>query len=158
LGRVPFIPQYVLIPCWQRNLLCGIRVPEKVDFPVAGGIDSANIASSAKEVRMTFRLVSLFLLVSAIPAFSQYDNAAQQTKQKIWSQGQMMRTDSPPEIDAQKTRLVAIHQDAASLSDLSASLQSDLAQLQKGILAKDLEQKLKKVEKLAKRLRQEMMP
>jgi hypothetical protein len=38
---------------------------------------------------------------------------------------------------------------------LSAALQSDLQQLQEGLLAKDLAQNLKKVEKLSRKLRQE---
>jgi hypothetical protein len=70
----------------------------------------------------------------------------------------MMRPDSPPELDPRAARLKAIHDDAVDLSTLSASLQSDLAQLQKGMLAKDLAQKLKQVEKLSKKLRQEMEP
>lgn len=35
-------------------------------------------------------------------------------------------------------------------------MQSDLSQLRKGILSKDLAQNLKKMEKLAKKLRQEV--
>ena len=52
----------------------------------------------------------------------------------------------------------AIHQDAEELSILSASVQSDLQQLANGLLAKDLSAKLKRMEKLSKKLRQEMNP
>lgn len=76
--------------------------------------------------------------------------------QMIWSRGQMMRPDTPPGLDPQAIKLEAIHHDAADLSSLSASVQTDLQQLQKGFLAKDLDQKLKKMEKLSKKLRQEM--
>ena len=69
-----------------------------------------------------------------------------------------MRREAAPELDTRAARLEAIHHDAVDLSTLSASLQSDLEQLQKGMLAKDLAQKLKKVEKLSKKLRQEMSP
>ena len=55
-------------------------------------------------------------------------------------------------------RLEAIHHDAAEFSTLSASLQSELQQLQRGLLSKDLEQKLKRMEKLSKKLRQEVAP
>jgi len=53
-------------------------------------------------------------------------------------------------------RLQAIHEDAEHLSALSISLQSDLQQLQKGMLTKDLAENLKKIEKLSKKLRQEV--
>jgi hypothetical protein len=76
----------------------------------------------------------------------------------MWSRGQMMRPDTPPEFDPLAARLKALQRDAADLSALSASLQSDLAQLQKGFLAKNLDQKLKQMEKVSKRLRQEMQP
>jgi hypothetical protein len=69
-----------------------------------------------------------------------------------------MRPDTPPDLDLRAARLKTIHDDAADLSTLSASLQSDLQQLQKGMLAKDLAQKLKQMEKLSKKLRQEMEP
>ena len=55
-------------------------------------------------------------------------------------------------------RLQTINQDASELSALSASVQSDLNQLRKGMLVKDLAQNLKKMEKLAKKLRQEVSP
>jgi hypothetical protein len=55
-------------------------------------------------------------------------------------------------------RLQAINQDAQELSALSASLQSGLLQLRKELLTKDLTPNLKKMEKLAKKLRQEVSP
>ena len=38
----------------------------------------------------------------------------------------------------------------------SSLMQSDLSQLRKGVLSKELEQNLKRMEKLAKKLRQEV--
>jgi hypothetical protein len=103
------------------------------------------------------RLVAVLLIFLALPVPGQ-DAASERMSQMVWSRGQMMRSDSPPDLDLRAARLEAIHHDAADLSTLSASVQSDLQQLQKGLLAKDLDQKLKKMEKLAKRLRQEMTP
>ncbi len=107
---------------------------------------------------MFVRLVFVLLTFLAVPVFSLQTSVTQQTSQRIWARGQMMRPDSAPELDPQAARLEAIHRDAADLSTLSASLQSDLDHLQKGMLAKDLAQKLKKMEKLSKKLRQEMAP
>ncbi|HTW56971.1 MAG TPA: hypothetical protein VMD99_02450 [Terriglobales bacterium] len=105
---------------------------------------------------MPTRLVSLFLLFATVPLFCQQGTIAGRADQWMWNRGKMMRPDSPPELDTRKAQLAAIHQDADELAALSASLQSDLQQLQKGMLSKDLAQKLKKVEKLSKRLRQEV--
>jgi len=55
-------------------------------------------------------------------------------------------------------RLQAINQDAQDLAKLSAELQSDLQQLQRGMLSKELAPNLKKMEKLSKKLRQEVSP
>jgi hypothetical protein len=107
---------------------------------------------------MSVRLVFALLIFLATPVLSLQTGISQQASQRVWSRGQMMRPDSAPELDPQAARLEAIHHDAADLSVLSASLQSDLEQLQKGMLAKDLGQKLKKMEKLSKKLRQEMAP
>jgi hypothetical protein len=115
------------------------------------------MASSPAEVRMSTRLVFVLLIFLAIPVCSQ-QSIGPQTQQRIWARGQGMRPDSPPELDTRAARLQALHHDAAALSTLSVSLQSDLAQLQKGMLAKDLAQKLKQVEKLSKKVRQEMAP
>lgn len=62
----------------------------------------------------------------------------------------------PPTVNSQALRLQAINQDASELSTLSASMQPDLNQLRKGVLSKDLAQNLKKMEKLTKKLRQEV--
>jgi len=70
----------------------------------------------------------------------------------------MMRPDSPPGLDANRILIRTIQHDALELSSLNAALQSDLHNLQKGMMPKDLAENLKKVEKLSKRLRQEVSP
>jgi hypothetical protein len=109
-----------------------------------------------REVYMPTRLVSILVVFLAVPALTQQQAAVERVQQGIWSRGQMMRPDSPPEADARAAQQQAIHEDAVELSKVSASLQSDLQQLQKGLLTKDLAQNLKKVEKLSKKLRQEV--
>jgi hypothetical protein len=106
---------------------------------------------------MSTRLVCLLLILLAVPVISQ-SNSPQQTRNRIQSfnKDKEMRREATPELDTKAVQLEAIHHDAADLSTLSTSLQSDLEQLQKGMLAKDLAEKLKKIEKLSKKLRQEM--
>ena len=67
-----------------------------------------------------------------------------------------VRPEPPNLADLRTVRLQSIHQDAEQLSALSTALQSDLQQLQKGMLSKDLTDNLKKIEKLSKKLRQEV--
>ncbi len=105
---------------------------------------------------MQLRLAPVFLILLAVPVLSQHSTTGGQMQQWVWSRGQMMRPDSAPELDPRVAQLEAIHHDAADLSTLSTSLESDLQQLQKGKLAKDLGEKLKKVEKLSRKLRQEL--
>ncbi len=107
---------------------------------------------------MNARLVLSLLVITIVPGptFSQQSPMQQKIQQRYSAHDNTLRPEPLPEADQRAMRQKAIFQDVAELSDLSASLQSDLQQLQKGMLAKDLNQKLKKVEKLSKRLRQEM--
>ena len=60
----------------------------------------------------------------------------------------------PAKIPAQdKTQL---QHDAKELADLSASLPADIDQVSRGMLPKDVVERLKHIEKLAKRLRSEL--
>ena len=62
-----------------------------------------------------------------------------------------------PEVSPEQ-RAQAIRQEAQDLSALSNAIQDDLQKLQKGMLTKDLNGKLKKLEKLAKHLREDVEP
>jgi len=107
---------------------------------------------------MSIRLASLLLILLVIPVSGQRSTISERASQRIESRNQAVGPESPTEIDQQRVRMAAVNHDAADLSSLTASLQSDLQQLQKGMLARDLEQKLRKIEKLSKKLRQEMAP
>lgn len=74
-----------------------------------------------------------------------------------WSPS-IVKPEPPRDTNDKAFRQQAISQDARQLAALSASLQADLQQLQKGFLSKDLGQNLKKMEKLSKKLRQEVSP
>ena len=101
------------------------------------------------------RLVLLVSLLT-VPALTQQSSMSPQVPGRNWSLPPAIRPEPPRESDLRAVRLVSIHQHAQELSALSNSVQSDLQQLQKGILSKDLANNLKKMEKLSKTLRQEM--
>jgi len=102
----------------------------------------------------TIRLVLLVSLLT-VPALTQ-QGIPPQMPGRNWTLSPAIRPEPPRESDLQVMRLQSIHSDAEQLSALSTLLQSDLQQLQKGVLSKDLTDNLKKIEKLSKRLRQEV--
>jgi hypothetical protein len=128
------------------------------------GVGLISVIAFASEVRMSTRLLSLLSVLLVVPAVSQQTmtNAQQRVEQRIAQKSQWhdeLNTGTDPvSVDARSARIQALHHDAAELSELSASVQSDLQGLQNGLLAKDLHEKLKKMEKLSKRLRRDMEP
>jgi hypothetical protein len=123
------------------------------------GVQFRSVVCCTTEVRMPARLVSLLLVLLAVPAVSQQSSIEARISQRIQDHEQKIeRVMTAPKLDARAARLQATHHDAEELSALSASVQSDLQQLRKGLLAKDLDEKLKKMEKLSKKLRRDMEP
>lgn len=102
------------------------------------------------------RMVLLVSLLT-VPALTQQSGMiAPQIPGRNWTMAPAVRPEAPREADLRAIRLQAVHEDAECLSALSVSLQLDLQQLQKGMLTKDLAENLKKIEKLSKKLRQEV--
>ena len=99
---------------------------------------------------MSARFVLPLAVLMCVPAICQQGMPMPMGRPVQW---QHPLPEVPPAARAQ-----AIQQEAHDLSTLSSSVQADLQQLQKGMLAKDLHDKLKRMEKLAKRLRQDMEP
>ena len=101
---------------------------------------------------MGVRLVLVSVLFFAAPAVAQ--------QSKIYPMSPYTMKDARPEplgeADLQVVRIQEIRHDVQELFSLSATLQSDLQQLQKGMLSKELGQHLKKMEKLSKKVRQEV--
>ncbi len=100
---------------------------------------------------MSARAALPLLFLLAVPAFCQ--QAVMPTPM-----GRPVQWSHPlPEVSPAQ-RVQAIQQEAHDLLALSSSVQEDLEKLQKGLLARDLHDKLKKMEKLAKRLREDVGP
>jgi hypothetical protein len=108
---------------------------------------------------MSARLAGLLFVLIVVPALSQQANIQERIEKKIdWHNEMAAGTIPPAELDANAARVKTMHQDAEELSALSVSLYPDLQQLRKGLLARDLAEKLKKMEKLSKKLRRDMEP
>ena len=107
---------------------------------------------------MPSRLVSLALFLLAVPAVCQQQtNIQTRISQRVAArEDSISRVSAAPPVDQKAMRMAVFHHDVSELSALSTSVQSDLQLLQKGVLTKDLNQNLKKLEKLSKKVRREM--
>jgi len=102
---------------------------------------------------MSARFVFPLLLLMSAPAFCQHSPALTPTGRPVeWNHPQPEVPNSPA------LREQTIQHEAQDFNALSSSIQTDLQQLQKGLLAHDLYDKLRKMEKLAKKLREDMEP
>ena len=135
----------------QRRLTAGNRCTIRL---------KRSIVRSVTGVRMPIRLGLLLFLFLAVPAVNQQTSLPQQINQHIQArEDQISQIEkSPNEPDAAAALRLAVHHDAEELSVLDVSVQFDLQQLRNGILTKDLNDKLKKMEKLSRKLRREMEP
>jgi hypothetical protein len=106
---------------------------------------------------MPARIVFPLLLVLTVPALTQQTNIQNQISQHIeQKENRTSQVIAPAGQDPNAAHLLQVRNDVTALSTLSASVQSELRQLQQGVLVKDLNQNLKKMEKLSKKLRREM--
>jgi hypothetical protein len=71
-------------------------------------------------------------------------------------QVQFEKDSVPPTYQVSPTDLAKLKRDADELASLSQSVPADIDQTTRGMFPKDLDQKLKKIEKLAKQLRSQV--
>ena len=107
---------------------------------------------------MPTRLLLLGFLLIGLPALSQQAPPIQrQIQQRVdQREDRISRVIAEPAVNEQAAKMLVVRQDANELLALSASVQSDLQRLQQGVLVKDLNNNLKKMGKLSKKLRQEI--
>jgi hypothetical protein len=66
--------------------------------------------------------------------------------------------DVPPQVSAPRLDPAKLQKEAAELADLARSIPPDIGSVSKGVLPKDLADKLKRIEKISKHLRGEITP
>jgi len=81
------------------------------------------------------------------PSVRQADQAEENAQRNI----------PPPLYQRSPMDLVKLRKDAAELATLAQAIPSDIDQTEKGTLPKDLPERLKRIEKLAKHLRSQVM-
>ena len=100
---------------------------------------------------IAFVCLLLGLLLGVLPARTQNVNMARPVE---------IHSGRVPPADAMRARLAnqQLQKDAKELSELCASMPADLDGVRRGLLPQDITVKLKRVEKLSKRLREELTP
>jgi hypothetical protein len=108
---------------------------------------------------MSSRLAPLLFVLTAIPAISQQASLPDRISQRVDAHEQRLsQVANGAAPDPRATQMLIVRQDMEELSALSATVQAELQQLRKGLLAKDLDKDLKRMEKLSKKLRRDMQP
>jgi hypothetical protein len=105
---------------------------------------------------MAARHVSLELLVLSLSALGQQSRKPDAYQPESLAERGTDFASGRASCARRPARLAALHQDASELSVLSISVQSDLQKLQRGMLVKNLDENLKKMEKLSKKVRREI--
>jgi len=104
----------------------------------------------------TSTLLFAFLISSSV-TFAQHNGPTGQ-RQADQAENQFEKSVPPPIRQQSSVDLAKLKSDADELVVLSQSIHSGIGDVEKGMLPKDLAEKLKQVEKLSKRLRGELTP
>jgi len=104
-------------------------------------------------MRTSILLLALLLRASLVSA--QHTRPAGQHEADK-AEAQFDKSIPPPDRRPQSTDLARLREDATELANLAQSIPPAVDQTTKGILPQDLDQKLKRIEKLAKQLRSQI--
>jgi hypothetical protein len=100
-------------------------------------------------------LLPLMLALSATPAIPQTTTHHIPTPPEALDP---KPTDRPSDTPSRRLDLVQLQRDADDLARTAQTIPTDVASVRKGMLPKDVIDKLKQIEKLSKRLRTELNP
>jgi hypothetical protein len=103
-------------------------------------------------------ILLLTLLVSASSGWAQHHLGPTGQRQADQAEDQFEKTVPPPVRQQSSVDFAKLKSDSDELIVLSQSIHSGINDVRKGMLPKDLIDKLKQMEKLSKRLRSEITP
>lgn len=95
----------------------------------------------------------LFFLFAASPASTQTDPRVPGVRQGEQAAAQAEKDIPPPVQPHAQLDLAKLRQDADELARIAQTIPPDVTSIQRGMLPKDMSEKLKRIEKLSKRLR-----
>jgi hypothetical protein len=99
-----------------------------------------------------------FVLFTASPVLTQTDPRSPGVRQGEQAQAQAEKDIPPPIQPRLHLDLAKLRQDADELARIAQTIPPDVASIQRGLLPKDMSEKLKQIEKLSKRLRSQINP
>ncbi len=112
-------------------------------------------------MRWTASVFLVALLLFALPTYAQLGaplgRCGPSPPDPSWPRNQLPSEQVSLETQKRSTLdMLGLQRDAQELADLSASIPTDVKRVNRGLLPKDLVEKLKRVEKLSKHLRSEL--
>ena len=108
--------------------------------------------------KITLVLLSLSLSVSLASAQAQTTTIPPGIRQADQAETQMEKNIPPPIQQRASVDLARLGQEANDLARIAQTIPPDVANIRKGMLPKDVIEKLKQIEKLSKHLRNELNP
>lgn len=98
----------------------------------------------------------LFVLFAASSVLAQTDPRSPGVRQGEQAQVQAEKDIPPPILTSAHLDLAKLRQDADELASIAQTIPLDVASIQRGMLPKDMTEKLKRIEKLSKHLRSQI--
>jgi hypothetical protein len=99
-----------------------------------------------------------FILLAASPVLAQARPIPPGIRQADQAEAQTEKNIPPPLTQPARLDLVKLRQQADDLARIAQTIPADVASIQKGLLPKDMIEKLKQIEKLSKNLRNTLKP
>jgi hypothetical protein len=109
-------------------------------------------------VKIAISLVLSLLTASLVSSQTGRTQIPAGVRQAEQAQAQAERDVPPPQTHKKTIDAAKLQQDADELASLASSIPPAIDQANHGVLPKDVPEKLKRIEKLAKQLRTEMNP
>jgi hypothetical protein len=126
------------LPAWEYNLI-------QYSFPLR------------RPAVKLFACAVPFVLLAATSAQAQAKQIPPGVRQADQTEAQTQKDIPPPSITPTlHLDLAKLRQDADELARIAQTIPTDVASLQKGLLPKDMDGKLKRIEKLSKQLRSQI--
>ncbi len=98
-------------------------------------------------------LILAFVLLMASPVLAQIDPRSPGIRQGQQADAQAQKDIPPPPKPALRVDLDKLSSEAEELATIAKTIPTDVDNMQKGVVASDMVEKLKRIEKLAKQLR-----
>lgn len=104
------------------------------------------------------QLTCILLLFSASSAYAQVKAVPAGVRQADQTESQTDKNIPPPITQRVRFDMARLRQDADELARIAQTIPPDVSSIQKGLLPKDMSEKLKQIEKLSKQIRKQLSP